>query len=121
MAVLLNEKLMSDLLLYVNAGIGLIDKLEAMQEVKLKNYYYGGMGLEWRYSKSAFFNVQMTIQSSPFPKTGVYFIDGPSLLGTFGGRYRLGALSSLGIAVTEDPNTAGAPDIMIGADYHYAF
>ena len=121
MALLLNEKLRSDLLLYVNVGIGLIDKLEAMQEVKLKNYYYGGVGLEWVYSKSISLNAQMAIQSSPFPKTGVYFIDDPSMLGSFGGRYKLGALSSLGIAVTEDPNTAGAPDIMIGADYRYTF
>ncbi len=121
MAVLINEKLRSDVMLYLNAGIGLIDKLEAIQEVKLRNYYYGGVGLEWLYSKSISLNAQMFIQSSPFPKSRVYFIDYPSMLGSFGGRYKIDALSSIGIAVTEDPDTAGAPDIMIGADYRYQF
>lgn len=121
MAVLINEKLRSDIMLYLNAGIGLIDKLEAMQEVKLKNYYYGGVGLEWLYSQSLSLNAQMVIQSSPFPKSSVHSIDDPSMLGSFGGRYKVGAPASLGIAVTEDLDTAGAPDIMIGADYRYQF
>ena len=119
--VLLNEKLRSDIMLYVNAGIGLIDKLEAMQEIPLKNYYYGGVGLEWLYSKSLSLDVQIFAQSSPFPKSGVDFIDEPSMLGSFGGRYKIGEQSSLGIAVTEDPDTAGAPDIMLGTDYLYTF
>jgi len=121
MAVLINEKLRSDVMLYLNAGIGLIDKLEAIQEVKLRNYYYGGVGLEWLYSKSIALNAQMVIQSSPFPKSGIYFVDYPSLLGSFGGRYKFNALSSLGIAVTEDLDASGAPDSMIGADYRYQF
>jgi hypothetical protein len=121
MAMLINEKLRSDVMLYLNAGIGLIDKLEAMQEVKLRDYYYGGVSLEWLYSNSVSLNVQMVIQSSPFPKTGIHFIDYPSLLGSFGGRYKVDALSSLGIAVTEDPDASGAPDIMIGAEYRYQF
>ena len=91
MAVLINERLRSDVMLYLNAGIGLIDKLEAMQDVKLKNYYYGGVGLEWLYSKSIALNAQLFIQSSPFPKSGVYCIDDPSLLGSFGGRYKVDA------------------------------
>jgi hypothetical protein len=100
---------------------GLIDKLEALQEVTLRNYYYGGVGLEWVYSKSVALNAQLLVQSSPFPKSSIYIIDDPSMLGSFGGRYKVGALASLGIAVTEDVNTAGAPDIMIGTDYRYQF
>jgi hypothetical protein len=121
MAVLMNEMLRSDIMVYLNAGIGFINKLEALQEVKLGNYYYGGVGLELLYSKSLSLNAQMVIQSSPFPKSGIHFVDDPSLLGSFGGRYKVDALSSLGIAVTEDLDTAGAPDIMIGADYRYQF
>ena len=120
-AVLINEKLRSDVMLYLNAGIGLIDKLEAIKEVKLRNYYYGGVGLEWLYSKSISLNAQMVIQSSPFPKSRVYFIDYPSILGSFGGRYKVDALSSLGIAFTEDPDASGAPDSMIGAEYRHQF
>jgi len=43
------------------------------------------------------------------------------MLGSFGGRYEVDALSSIGIAVTEDLDAAGAPDNMIGADYRYQF
>ena len=121
MAVLLNELLSDDIMLYMNAGICFMDKLVALQEVKLKNYYYGGVGFEWVYSKSTSLNAQMFIQTSPFPKSGKYVVDDPSMLGSVGGRYKVGALSSFGIAVTEDPNTAGAPDIMIGADYRHQF
>jgi hypothetical protein len=121
MALLINEKLGNDVMLYFNTGIGLIDKLEAMQKIKLRNYFYGGLGFEWLYSRSISLDAQLMIQTSPFPKSGVKFIDYPSMLGSLGGRYKVDALSSLGIAVTEDPDTAGAPDIMIGADYRYHF
>jgi hypothetical protein len=121
MAVLVNSRLRSDVMLYLNAGIGLIDKLEAMQGITLSNYYYGGAGLEWLYSKSLSLNAQFVVQSSPFPKTGVYFIDYPSALGSIGGRYKLDDLSSIGTTMTEDLDASGAPDTMMSADYRYQF
>jgi hypothetical protein len=121
MAVLINNRLRSDVMLYLNAGIGLIDKLEAMQGIRLDTYLYGGVGLEWLYSNSLVLNAQFVVQSSPFPKTGIYFIDYPPLLGSVGGRYKIDALSSFGMAMTEDLDASGAPDGMIGADYRYQF
>jgi Protein of unknown function (DUF3187) len=120
-AALMNEKLREDLMLYVNAGIGIIDGLKAMQEVPLRDYYYGGVGLEWLYSKKTSLDAQVFVQTSPFPKSGISFIDEPSMLGSFGGIYAIDSGSTLGISVTEDPDTSGAPDITVGAEYRYAF
>ncbi len=120
-AVLVNERLRSDVMLYVNAGLGLLHELTAIEYVELKNYYYGGAGLEWIFSPKVLLNVQTTIQSSPFPKMKINAMDNPSMLGSFGGRYLLGEKSTLGLSVTEDIDVAGAPDIMMGFDYRHRF
>ncbi len=120
-AMLLDKPLRNDVMLYINAGLGLLNRLSALQDVELKNYYYGGAGLEWMYSTRVLFNVQMIIQSSPYPKTGVRGVDDPSMMATFGSRYKIDDANSLGIALTEDPDTAGAPDIMAGVEYRYRF
>lgn len=120
-AALVNERLRSDLMLYLNAGFGLIHALTAMEYIELKNYYYGGAGFEWIYSPKVLLNLQMIIQTSPFPKTGINNMDSPSMMASFGGRYKIDAQSSLGLSVTEDPDVAGAPDIMMGLDYRQRF
>jgi hypothetical protein len=121
LAMLMNEMVGADVKLYANAGIGLIDKLEAKETMTLRNYYYGGLGLEWRYSEKMVLNAQLFAQSSPFPKSDIFFIDDTSLLASVGGRYRKSPRSSIEFSFTEDPNTAGAPDVMFGADYRYTF
>jgi hypothetical protein len=120
-AALANNRLRDDIMLYLNAGIGLIHELAAMEDVELRNYYYGGAGFEWIYSPKVLLNLQMSIQTSPFPKTGIDNMDNPSMLGSFGGRYLLGEKSSFGLSVTEDVDVAGAPDIMMGFDYRQRF
>lgn len=120
-ALLVNERLRNDIMLYINAGFGLLNALKAEQEVELKNYYYGGAGLEWVFSQRVLLNMQMIIETSPFPKTGVRSIDDPSVMASFGGRYRIDGSTSVGIALTEDPDTSGAPDFMAGVDYRYRF
>ncbi len=108
-------------MLYLNAGIGLIHELAAIEHVELKNYYYGGAGFEWIYSPKVLLNLQTSIQTSPFPKTGIVSVDNPSMTASFGGRYKMDARSSFGLSVTEDPDVSGAPDIMIGLDYRQKF
>lgn len=120
-AVLMNERLPREVMLYVNAGMGFLSNLNAMQEVDLRNYYYGGAALEWRYSEKIFLNCQLIVQTSPFPTTGVRSVDDVSLMASVGGRYKLGEHSAVGGSVTEDPDTAGAPDLMAAIDYRYTF
>jgi Protein of unknown function (DUF3187) len=120
-ALLLNEPLRKDVMLYVNAGMGLIKGLHGEDEVNLKNYYFGGAGLEWMLSHQVLLNAQMMVETSPFPKTGVRSMDDPSMIASIGGRYRIHGPASVGIAITEDPDTSGAPDFMAGVDYRYRF
>ncbi len=120
-ALLMNEQLRGDSMLYVNAGIGFIHQLRALQQVELNNYYYGGAGLEWLFVEKISLHAQLFVQSSPFPKTGVRSIDDPSMLASIGGRYKITDKSALGVAVTEDPDTSGAPDLMVGVDYRYRY
>jgi hypothetical protein len=120
-AALANERLRDDIMLYLNVGVGLIHELAAVEHIELKNYYYGGAGFEWIYSPKLLLNLQMIIQTSPFPKTGIVNMDNPSMMGSFGGRYRIDSKTSFGLSVTEDPDVAGAPDIMMGLDYRHHF
>jgi hypothetical protein len=120
-AALINEQVRKDVMVYANAGFGLLHELAALEHVELKNYYYGGAGFEWIFSPKVLLNLQMIVQSSPFPKTGIVGIDNPSMMASFGGRYIFDDRSSFGLSVTEDPNVAGAPDIMMGFDYRHKF
>ena len=120
-ALLLDKPLRSDIMLYVNAGFGLLNRLSAVQVVDLNDYFYGGAGLEWKCSTKVLLNLQTIIETSPFPKTGVRSMDDPSMMASIGGRYRIDGANSLGIAVTEDPDTSGAPDFMAGVEYRRRF
>ena len=78
----------------------------------MRTYYYAGLGIEaaWRDRFSAI--VQTLVASSPYPSTGIRQIDWPGVLLVFGGRYSFGS-SSLEFSLTEDPDTAGAPDFIV--------
>jgi hypothetical protein len=121
LALLANDRIMNAVILYLNAGVDMIDRLKAQQEVDLRNSYYGAIGLESQYSTTISFNAQLLMQTSPFPKTGVRSIDDLSMLGSIGGRYKVTRESTIGFSITEDPDTAGAPDIMMGIDYQQRF
>jgi hypothetical protein len=120
-SVLLNKALNSTVMAYFNAGFGIIDTLAAQESVKLKNYLYGGAGVEWALSGKWRLNAQFFAQQSPLRTTGVRDIDTTSSLLSLGGRYRVGKQSAIGISLTEDPSTAGAPDFMVALDYTYHF
>jgi len=121
LAFLMNEPLGESILLYVNIGYGTGSTLKALRDIGLKPSYFGGIGLEWQYTRRVCLNIQMITQSSPYPATGIRSLDDPSLLASIGGSYSMTDKSALGISITEDPDTAGAPDIMAGVDYRYRF
>jgi hypothetical protein len=55
---------------------------------------------------------QVTVQTSPWPKTGISQIDTPSILLVLGGRYYVNS-GSFEFSLAEDPNTSGAPDFIL--------
>lgn len=112
LSLLVNKKLFEKIKSYLNVGIVSPGDLKGYEKIELKEFYYGGIGIEAAYWKSISILGQMSVQTSPFPKTGISTVDRTAALLSIGGRYYLGK-SSFEISFTEDINTAGAPDFTI--------
>lgn len=118
---LLADKKMSDTFkAYLNVGAVFPGDLDGHETVELDNFLYAGAALEASFWKKFSLLVQMLAQGSPFPKTGIGSVDRTSVLLTFGGRYVSGR-DSLEFSITEDANTAGAPDVTFGLFYKKRF
>lgn len=95
-----------------NAGVVFPGALKGYETVPMRTYYYAGFGIEAAWWERFSAIVQTMVASSPYPNTGIRQVDWPGILLTFGGRYSFGS-SSLEFSLTEDPDTAGAPDFII--------
>lgn len=120
-AVLLEKSLSGRLMGYLNAGYVLAGKLDAGEEVPLRDYPYGGAGLEWMYSEKLLLNTQFFIQGSPLEETGAEGVDKVPAILSFGGRYVFKKGSALEFSLSEDPTTAMAPDFMLTVGYTRKF
>ena len=84
--------------------------IELINIIDLEKYIHGGAALEAKVWKDISIVGQVFIQGSPFPKTGIAEVDRTAVLLSLGGRYHA-EKNSVIFSLTEDPNTAGAPDI----------
>ena len=119
-ALLVDKRLGDKFNLYVNSGIVFPGDLHAERTVRLKEYFYAGAAVEAALLKNFSLLGQVSFQSSPFPSTGIGPVDRTAALLTFGGRYGTGK-DSLEFSLTEDPNTAGAPDVIFNLTYKKKF
>ncbi len=103
-----------------NLGFIFPGDLKAHQTIALKNYWFGGIGLEAKPWKRLSILGQLSVQTSPFPATGIDSIDNPGLLLSFGGRYYRDR-NHFDFSLTEDLNTTGAPDFIINFSFKRAF
>ncbi len=118
---LLIDKRISQLFMsYWNAGVIFPGKLKALQDVNLKTSFYGGAALEAAIWKHFGIIGQISFQTSPFPKMDIGSVDRIAALLSVGGRYASGK-NSLEFSLTEDPNTAGAPDVTFNLTYKRKF
>lgn len=97
---------------YGNAGAVFPGALKGYETVPMRTFYYGGFGIEAAWWDHFSVIVQTLVQTSPYPRTGIRQIDWPGILLTFGGRYAYGT-GSFEFSLTEDPDTAGAPDFIL--------
>jgi hypothetical protein len=97
---------------YGNVGAVFPGALKGYQTVPMRTYYYAGFGIEAAWWERFSAIVQTVVASSPYPDTGIRQVDWPGVLLVFGGRYSFGS-SSLEFSLTEDPDTAGAPDFIL--------
>lgn len=97
---------------YGNAGTVFPGEFKGYESVPMRTYYYAGFGIEAAWWERFSTIVQALVASSPYPDTGIRQVDWPGVLLVFGGRYSFGS-SSLEFSLTEDPDTAGAPDFIV--------
>lgn len=111
-AVLIDKEINDWLKTYYNLGIVFPGGLKGYETIKLKDFAYGGAGIEAALSKSLSVLGQVFVQRSSLPKTDIPSVDRAAVLLSFGGRYKSGK-TSLEFSFTEDPNTSGAPDFIL--------
>ena len=119
-AILADKKIGERFMSYWNAGVIFPGTLRAREDVALRTSYYAGVGVEAAFWRSFSLLGQITFQTSPFPETGIGAVDRIAALLTLGGRYSSGK-DSFEISLTEDPNTAGAPDVTFNLNYKRRF
>jgi hypothetical protein len=120
LALLLDMRFGRRWTVFANAGAVFTDELDALQKIPLDDYLYGGLDLQWSYSPRFHLNVQLAGNGSPY-ETGIRDLDTETLVLGVGGTYRAGSHSRIEAVFSEDLNTAGAPDFMLGVGYRYVF
>jgi hypothetical protein len=118
--LLIDKKLSEKFMSYWNVGAVLPGDLKARETVSLRNFFHGGASVEAALWERFSILGQVEFQTSPFPETAIGAIDRISALLSFGGRYVSGK-DSLEFSITEDPNTAGAPDVTFNLTYKRRF
>ncbi len=119
-AMLLDKKLGEKVKTYLNIGAVFPGDLKGYEKVELKEYIYGGAGVEAYLLKNLSLLGQVFIQGSPYPKTDIATVDRTAVLLSFGGRYLFGK-NSFELSFTEDPNISGAPDFTLNFSYKRNF
>jgi hypothetical protein len=120
LAVLVNKRLGEKFMSYWNVGVVFPGDLKAMDTVPMKTYPYAAAAVEAALWKHLALNGQVFFQGSPFPKTGLGTVDRIAALLSLGGRYTAGK-NSFEFSITEDPNTAGAPDVIFNLSCRRTF
>ena len=101
---------------YGNVGVVLPGDLQAYQTIGQHAYAWGGAGIEAAWWEHFHVIVQVVVQGSPFPHTGIRKLDWPGVMLTMGGRYHF-EKSSIEFSLTEDPDTAATPDFIANIGY----
>ena len=120
LALLVDKDISRKFKSYFNIGIVFPGDLKGDQTIDLKEFLFGGAAVEADLWKHVGLIVQVFVQGSPFPETGISSVDRLAVLLTLGGRYYVGK-NSFELSFTEDPNTAGAPDFTFNLSFKRRF
>lgn len=115
-ALVLDAQITEWLMNYWNAGVVFPADVRGHTSLNLRNFVYGGVCLEAMVSSGFSLLVQLQGQSPVYPQTDLLAVDRGSYLLAFGGRYQANS-RSVEVSLTEDVNTAGAPDFIINVTY----
>ncbi len=116
LALLLDKRITDRIMTYANLGAVFPGDVRGYEKVDLKNFVYGGAGVEAYIGKGVSFLVQLQGQSQVYPETDLSAVDRDAWLLVIGGRYKTGK-RSFDLSLTEDINTSGAPDFILNLTY----
>ena len=120
LAVCIDKNIGDSFKSYLNFGLISPGDLKSYEKIDLRNYFYGGAAIEAAFWKNISLIGQLFAQGSPFPETDIPSVDRTAVLLSFGGRYYSGK-NSFELSLTEDPNTAGAPDFTLNVSWKSKF
>lgn len=103
-----------------NFGVTVPGNYRGYQIVGLRPFWHAGFSLEAAWWHRFSIIVQTLAQGTPLPSTGIRQMDWPGVLLTIGCRY-YGASGNIEFSLTEDPDTAGAPDFIATIGYAKRF
>ncbi|TNF55940.1 DUF3187 family protein [bacterium] len=114
---LLTDIVLSDnIMTYWNAGAVFPGPVRGHGKVDLKSFIYGGASIEALFRDRFSIIAQLYGQSDLYPETNITAVDRTAYLLAIGGRYHT-ERSSFELSLTEDINTAGAPDFIVNLTY----
>ncbi len=119
-SLLIDKNISETLKAYINLGAVSPGDYKGYDKVCLREFFYGGASFEAIMGKAVGIIGQVFIQGSPFPKTGIAEVDRTAVLLSLGGRYQA-EKRSVEFSLTEDPNTAGAPDFTFNVSIKKSF
>ena len=119
-AVFIDKNIGDNFRTYLNFGLIFPGDLNSHEKINLKDYFYGGAAVEAVFWEKIGLIGQLFVQGSPFPETDISLVDRTAVLLSFGGRYYSGK-NTFDLSLTEDPNTAGAPDFTLNVSWKSKF
>jgi hypothetical protein len=115
-SILYDRKLRNNIISYWNIGAVFPGDVDGYGNIDLNNVIYGGAAIEIDILKRWDVLFHLHAQSPVYPETDLRAIDLTAYLVAFGCRYLKGSNSSE-FSITEDINSAGAPDFTVNISY----
>jgi len=114
---ILYDRRLSDIIMsYWNIGAVFPGDVDGYRNIDLSNFMYGGTAIEIDVLQRWALLFQFQAQSPVYPETDFHAIDWTAYLLAFGCRYYKGS-NSMEFSITEDINSADAPDFTANISY----
>ncbi len=119
MSVLLDRRITDRIMSYFNLGYVIPGDIRGHEHLDIDNFVHGGFAIDAVLWDGFNLILQIQGQSAIYPSTDLLAVDRDAYLLAAGGRYET-ANGTFELSLTEDINTAGAPDFIINLTYkHY--
>jgi hypothetical protein len=104
---------------HFNLGYVFPGDVKGHERLDIDDFIHGGVAIDAALSENWNIIVQLQGQSAIYPETDLRAVDREAYLIAVGGRYQTNS-GALELSLTEDINTAGAPDFILNITYkHY--